>query len=228
MPGDTSPRTILTHSPKRPRTSTDSHGTLTSVSYVPRSDLREGPGVVPRDKDHRRVRHRTDLTILFQVARLDFTLTGREQSFVHSAFSLPRSNARWGEWENWMPLNFTRTGMRLQVSCDCPLSPRDRFSNWTILPRGERARVRGNFTFVLQLRLTINRSAPSSGLQPSFPPDLGGEGTCERLPLMASILNAHGINAAAALRNATILSPVTVGTVDARLQCLLRRRDEGD
>ena len=87
-----------------------------------------------------------------------------------------------------------RAEMRLQVSCDCPLSPRNRFSKCRIFPRGERARVRGNFTFVLQLRLTINRSAPLIRPPATFSPDLGGEGTCERLPSMASILNAHGIH----------------------------------
>ena len=67
------------------------------------------------------------------------------------------------------------------MSCDCPLSPRKQLFNFTSVPRGERARVRGDFTFVLQLRVAINRSAPSSGLRPPSPPISGGEGTCGTL-----------------------------------------------
>ena len=49
-------------------------------------------------------------------------------------------------------IHFTPSEMRCQVSCDCPLSPRNRFSNFMTDPRGERVRVRGNshsfFSFV--------------------------------------------------------------------------------
>jgi len=70
----------------------------------------------------------------------------------------------------------TPSEIMFKVSCDCPLSPRNRFSIFKNIPRGERARVRGT-----QSRLSsgLPRSPQISPLirpAATFSPELGGEG----------------------------------------------------
>jgi len=63
------------------------------------------------------------------------------------------------------------------VACDCPLSPRNRFSIFNNVPRGERARVRGTQD---RLVLGSRRSTQINSLirpAATFSPESGGEGT---------------------------------------------------
>jgi len=73
--------------------------------------------------------------------------------------------------------------MRLQVPFDCPLSPRKRVFNFTTVPRGERARVRGQRRRLISGSSRLNQVNPLIRPAATFSPDLGGEGTCERLPV---------------------------------------------
>ena len=86
-------------------------------------------------------------------------------------------------------LHFTRSEKSLsKVLRMFPLPPHSIFQ-FDNLSSGGEDRGEGDFTFILQLRLTINRSSPLIRPPATFSPDLGREGTCERLPLKASFLN---------------------------------------
>gem|GEM_PF-1818502 len=83
--------------------------------------------------------------------------------------------------------------MRLQLSCDCPLSPRNRFSNCAVFPRGGEGQGEGEFYVCSSASFDNKPVNPLIRPPATFSPDLGGEGTCEQLPLMASILNAYDL-----------------------------------